>query len=100
VSYASEQPVLSDEETVAAVQEALDSLPPEIGLQLTDVAILVEDRDPDGNLMGVYDPTGGLQRIVIFRDTHPSVEEVKRTVLHEIGHYFGMDEERVRGWGL
>ena len=100
MTYASERPRLSDEETVAAVQEALDSLPPEIASRLTDVAILVEDSHPDENLMGIYDPTGGLQRIVIFRDTHPSVDEVKRTVLHEIGHYFGMDEDRVRGWGL
>ncbi|HEX2360088.1 MAG TPA: metallopeptidase family protein [Solirubrobacterales bacterium] len=100
MTYASERPPLSDEETVASVQEALDSLPPEIGSKLMNVAILVEDGNPDENLMGIYDPTGGLQRIVIFRDRHPSAAEVKRTVLHEIGHYFGMDEERVRGWGL
>ena len=100
MTYASERPRLSDEETIDAVQEALDALPPEIGSKLTNVAILVEDSHPDRNLMGIYDPTGGLQRIVIFRDTHPSVDEVKRTVLHEIGHYFGADEERVQGWGL
>ena len=49
--------------------------------------------------MGIYDPTGGLQRIVIFRETHPSADEVKRTVLHEIGHYFGADERPGRGVG-
>jgi predicted Zn-dependent protease with MMP-like domain len=100
VSYASDKPQLSDEETVAAVQEALDTLPPEIGSKLVNVAILVEERHPEHDLMGIYDPTGGLQRIVIFRETHPSVDEVKRTVLHEIGHYFGAGESQVEAWGL
>jgi predicted Zn-dependent protease with MMP-like domain len=50
--------------------------------------------------MGIYDPIEGLQRIVIFRETNPNREEVKKTVFHEIGHYFGADEETVRGWGL
>lgn len=92
--------LLSDEEMVAAVQDALDMLPPEIGEKLTDVAVLVRDRHPEENLMGIYDPSGGLQRIVIFRQTHPSAEEVKRTVLHEVGHYFGMDDGRLHelGW--
>jgi predicted Zn-dependent protease with MMP-like domain len=100
VSWASDRPQLSDEQTVEAVQEAIDSLPEPIGEKLTNVAILVEDSHPSENLMGIYDPTGGLQRIVIFRDTHPSVDEVKRTVLHEIGHYFGADEGQVEAWGL
>ena len=91
---------LSDEETVAAVREALDMLPAEFAEQLAEVAVLVEDRHPDEDLMGIYDATGGLQRIVIFRATHPSREEVIRTVLHEVGHYFGMDEEQVERLGL
>ena len=49
--------------------------------------------------MGIYDPTGGMQRIVIFRDANPSREEVRKTVWHEIGHYFGMDEEGLRRLG-
>jgi len=98
--YASDNPQLSDEEMIQAVQDALDSLPPEIGEELTNVAVLVEERHPDGDLFGIYDPTGGLQRIVIFRELHPSVEEVQKTVLHEIGHYFGADEPTVSGWGL
>ena len=43
--------------------------------------------------MGIYDPIGGLQRIVIFRDANPNAEEVRKTVWHEIGHHFGMDED-------
>ena len=92
---------LTDEECREAVMEALDELPEEISSQLTNLAVIVEDRHPtERNLMGIYDPIEELQRIVIFRETNPSREEVKRTVFHEVGHYFGMDEERVRGWGL
>jgi predicted Zn-dependent protease with MMP-like domain len=89
---------LTDEQVRAAVQEALDTLPAEFASQLGEVAVVVEDRHPDG-LMGIYDPVGGLQRIVIFRDANPNVEEVRRTVLHEIGHYFGMDEDRLHELG-
>jgi predicted Zn-dependent protease with MMP-like domain len=76
------------------VQEALDSLPGWIADELGEVAVIVEDSHPEG-LMGIYDPSGGLQRIVVFRDANPSAEEVRRTVMHEIGHYFGMDEEHI-----
>ena len=91
---------LSDEEVVEAVREALDMLPPEFAKELADVAVLVEASHPTEDLMGIYDPSGGLQRIVIFRETHPSRDEVVRTVLHEVGHYFGMDERQVEGLGL
>jgi predicted Zn-dependent protease with MMP-like domain len=89
---------LTDEQVRAAVQEALDALPAEFAAQMGDVAVVVEERHPDG-LMGIYDPVGGLQRIVIFRDANPTEAEVRRTVLHEVGHYFGMDEERLRELG-
>jgi predicted Zn-dependent protease with MMP-like domain len=91
---------LSDEQMVDAVREALDMLPPDFAKKLASVAVLVEDSHPTENLMGIYDPTGGLQRIVIFRDTHPSRDEVIKTVLHEVGHYFGMDERQVEELGL
>jgi predicted Zn-dependent protease with MMP-like domain len=91
---------LSDEECVEAVRDALDMLPSEFASELQNVAILVEDRHPTEDLMGIYDPTGGLQRIVIFREANPNREEVVRTVLHEIGHYFGADERQVEQWGL
>jgi predicted Zn-dependent protease with MMP-like domain len=90
--------VLSEPDTREAVQEALDALPDEIAAQLAGVAVIVEDRHPDG-LMGVYDPSGGIHRIVIFREANPTRAEVRRTVLHEIGHHFGMDEDHVRSLG-
>ena len=89
---------LSEQETREAVEEALDALPDEIAEQLSGLAVIVEDRHPDG-LMGIYDPIGGIRRIVIFRDANPTRDEVKRTVLHEIGHHFGMDEAYIRGLG-
>jgi len=80
------------------VQKALDDLPPKFADQLGNVAIVVEDRHPDG-LMGIYDPTGGLERIVIFREANPNLAEVRRTVLHEVGHHFGMDERQLHELG-
>jgi predicted Zn-dependent protease with MMP-like domain len=90
--------VISDDECRAAAIEALDSLPDWARQKLGDVAVIIEDSHPDG-LMGIYDPIGGVRRIVIFRDANPNVEEVRRTVLHEVGHHFGMGEEQLEELG-
>jgi predicted Zn-dependent protease with MMP-like domain len=90
--------MMDEAEVRAAAQDALDSLPAWVSRELGEVAVIVEDSHPDG-LMGIYDPVGGIQRIVIFRDANPNPEEVRRTVLHEIGHHFGMDEERLHSLG-
>ena len=89
---------MSEEEVTEAAREALDSLPAGIARELQGVAVIVEDSHPEG-LMGIYDPSGGLQRIVIFRDANPDAQEVQKTVLHEVGHHFGMDETQVRELG-
>jgi predicted Zn-dependent protease with MMP-like domain len=89
---------LTEEECRTAVEGALDELPDWIRRRLGDVAVIVEDSHPR-HLMGVYDPRGGLHRIVIFRDANPNVEEVRRTVLHEVGHHFGMNEQQLREAG-
>jgi predicted Zn-dependent protease with MMP-like domain len=89
---------LTEDECREAVIEALDALPEWVRQRLGEVAVIVEDSHPDG-LMGIYDPRGGLPRIVVFRDSNPNVEEVRRTVLHEIGHHFGMDEGGLRKAG-
>ncbi len=60
--------------------------------------MIVEESHPD-DLMGIYDPVGGVQRIVIFREANPDAEEVKRTVFHEVGHFFGMGEDQIEGLG-
>jgi predicted Zn-dependent protease with MMP-like domain len=81
-----------------AVQDALDSLPDWVSRELGEVAVVVEDSHPD-DLMGIYDPISGISRIVIFREANPDADEVRRTVLHEIGHHFGIGEERLAELG-
>jgi predicted Zn-dependent protease with MMP-like domain len=90
--------VISEQECLEAAEEALDELPQWARDRLGDVAVIVEESHPDG-LMGIYDPVGGVQRIVIFRDANPDAEEVKRTVFHEVGHFFGMGEAQIEELG-
>ncbi len=94
------------------VRVALDDLPPELAAALENVAIVVEDENPeDPDLYGWYDGLGpGLDRagalpdrIVLYRlplqEEFPDPKELRRqiriTVLHEIGHFFGLDEDRI-----
>ena len=92
--------VLTDEETRQAVREALDKLPPDIAAKLDNLAVIVEDRSPGGEEMGLYERRMAMHRITIDREANPSSEEVRKTTLHEIGHYGGMDEDRVTEMGL
>ena len=89
---------MTADEVEVAAREALDSLPPKLREELGEVAVIVEDSHPEG-IMGIYDPVGGVQRIVIFRDANPDADEVRRTVLHEVGHYFGMGEDQLEELG-
>ena len=94
------------------VQAALDDLPEEIASALANVAVVVEDENPEEpTLFGWYDGLGPGRdhagalpdRIVIYRRplerAFPDPEELQReiriTVLHEVGHFFGLDEERI-----
>ncbi len=89
---------MTEEECREAAQEALDELPSWARERMGEVAVVVEESHPD-RLMGIYDPVGGLQRIVIFREAHPDAAEVRRTVFHEVGHFFGMGEEQIESLG-
>jgi predicted Zn-dependent protease with MMP-like domain len=102
------------------VEEALDSIPPELGRMMRNVAIVVEDMGASPNLLGLYhgvpltsrSPTsyaGVLpDRITIYRlpilrrcDTPEEVErQVRITVVHEVAHHFGIDDKRLHelGW--
>jgi predicted Zn-dependent protease with MMP-like domain len=91
--------VISEDKCREGAREALDSLPEWVREKIGAVAVIVEDSHPD-NLMGIYDPVGGVQRIVIFRDANPTAEEVRKTVLHEVGHYFGMEEGQLEELGF
>ena len=100
------------------VKAALDSLPPHLAAALDNVAVVVEDEHPDDpDLFGLYegiplpergDMAGSLpDRITIFRlpledefgDPGELEREIRITVLHELGHYFGLDEERLADLG-
>ncbi len=84
--------MLSEGQVRFAAQQALDSLPAEFADRIGEVAVIVEESHPEG-LMGLYDPDGGVHRVIVYRDANPNEEEVRKTVLHEIGHYFGMGED-------
>jgi predicted Zn-dependent protease with MMP-like domain len=87
------------------VRRALDGLPPEIAAKLENVAVVVEDEDPDDpDLFGLWESHPYLpDKITIFRlplaESFPDPRELEReiriTVLHELAHYFGIDEDRL-----
>jgi predicted Zn-dependent protease with MMP-like domain len=94
--------VVSFEEHVRA---ALDGLPPELARALENVAVVVEEEDPDDpDLYGLWQSHPYLpDKITIFRrplvesfpDPRELEEEIRITVLHELAHYFGIDEDRL-----
>jgi len=100
------------------VRAALDELPPHIAEALENVAVVVEDENPEEpDLLGLYhgvplpergDMAGSLpDQISIYRipleesfpDPAELREEIRITVLHELGHYFGLDEDRLAELG-
>ncbi|WP_146905713.1 metallopeptidase family protein [Cellulomonas aerilata] len=114
---------MSREEFEDAVRDALDEIPEELADQMDNVVVLVEDDPPedDPELLGLYEgvpltergefwAAGALpDRITIFRrptlalcDSRDEVvDEVAVTVVHEIAHHFGIDDDRLHelGWG-
>jgi predicted Zn-dependent protease with MMP-like domain len=94
----------------AQVRRALDSLPPHIAAKLENVAVVVEEQNPgDPDLFGLFEQPEYLPaRISVYRrplqeefgnDAAALEEEIRVTVLHELAHYFGIDEERLDGLG-
>jgi predicted Zn-dependent protease with MMP-like domain len=111
------------------VERALEGLPPELSELLDNVAIVVDDwpgystplvaDGPEDSLYGLYEGVPLTERgagyhgtlpdkITIFRGplerdfTQEELEEqIRITVVHEIAHHFGIDEERLEelGWG-
>jgi len=100
------------------VRRALDELPPELGKGLRNVAVLIEDERPgEPALFGLYEGVPLPKRrsgepvtpdtITIFRrplerfchDPDELKEQIRVTVLHELAHYFGIEEERLRELG-
>ena len=112
------------------VDEALASLPERLRVRIANLEFVVEDRpspddlehaglEPEDSLLGLYhgiplpERSEGYSfalpdKISIYREPIESIcssdeqirEEVRITVLHEIGHYFGIGEERLRELGM
>jgi predicted Zn-dependent protease with MMP-like domain len=103
------------------VRRAIESLPPELRSAMSNVEIVVEDENPeDPDLFGLYlgvpltdrgSSYGGVlpDKIAIYRipleeefagDPETLEEEIRITVLHEVAHHFGIDDERLSelGW--
>ena len=88
------------------VRRALDTLPPELAAGLKNVAVVVEEENPEEpDLFGLFDEPPYLPaRVTIYRrplleefgDEPAALErEIRITVLHELAHYFGIDEDRL-----
>ena len=88
------------------VRAALDMLPPELARGLENVAVVVEEQNAEEpDIYGLFDEPPYLPaRIAIYRrplvddfghDPKRLEEEIRITVLHELAHYFGIDEDRL-----
>lgn len=110
------------ERFVRLVGQVLDALPERFRERIHNLAVLVEDRPPrdlarsrNGLVLGVFqgvpatqksvfEMSYGPNRIVLFQKNIEAVcssdaeirHEIRQTVLHELGHYFGMDEEQLK----
>lgn len=105
----------------ALVVQELDALPDDMVDGLDNVVFVVEDRPEDGDpdLLGIYDGwalterdrygIGELpDRIIVYREAHLATSEtdqqlraeVHTTLVHEIAHFYGIDDERLHelGW--
>ena len=91
------------------VGTAIESIPEDFQPYLENTVFFVEESSREG-LMGFYDGSGALHagegfpdRIILYKQSHERaaksmqelVEEVRRTILHEVGHHFGMDEDEL-----
>ena len=102
------------------VSEALDTIPAELTALIDNCVVLVEEEPPedDPDLLGLYDGTPLTERdssyslvvpdrITLFRgpllamceDEDEVVDEVRITVVHEIAHHFGIDDDRLHALG-
>ncbi len=102
------------------VSDALDLIPPELAAAMDNVVVLVDERHPEEpDLLGLYEGVALTERdsdysgalpdaITIYRaallevceSEQQVIEEVAVTVIHEIAHHFGIDDERLHqlGW--
>ncbi|MCH5642861.1 metallopeptidase family protein [Gordonia sp. ABSL49_1] len=112
---------MSDDDFDGLVSDALDTIPSELTDAIDNVVILVEPHHPEApDILGLYQGVALTSRdhdyggflpdtITIYREPilamcntrHQVVHEVAVTVIHEIAHHFGIDDEwlHANGWG-
>lgn len=113
------EPPITDEEFEGWVEDALERVPEQFLEIVENVAFIVEHDPPGGgrNLLGLYHGvplpgrghySGAMPDTItiyqnplvrVYRTRKRVKEEVYRTVVHEIGHYFGMDDDELHGLG-
>jgi predicted Zn-dependent protease with MMP-like domain len=91
----------------AAAQDAVDSIPKDFRPYLENTVFILEEKSTEG-LLGLYEGATAMaagegmpERITLYKRAHEEaaktmdelVAEVRRTILHEVGHHFGMDED-------
>jgi predicted Zn-dependent protease with MMP-like domain len=112
---------LDTQEFESLVVSELDALPDEMVEGLDNVVFVVEDRPEDGSLdlLGLYDGTSLTERdrygvgelpdrIIVYREPHLAAcddedelrDEIHTTLVHEIAHFYGIDDDRLHelGW--
>jgi predicted Zn-dependent protease with MMP-like domain len=103
----------------AMVTDALATIPDTLRAEMENVAIIIDDQSPPGRLYGLYEGVPltkrgngyagvGPDRITLFLaticrsagSTEELAQRVRVTLLHEVGHHFGIGEARLRelGW--
>ncbi len=97
------------EQFEAAAQTAVDSIPDDFKPYLENTIFIIEESSPEG-LMGLYEGATAMgagegmpERITLYKRSHERaagsmdelVEEVRETILHEVGHHFGMEEDEL-----
>ncbi|MEZ5238549.1 MAG: metallopeptidase family protein [Microthrixaceae bacterium] len=101
------------------VGDALDSLPEQLAARMDNVVVVVEESHPGEHLLGLYEGVPLTERefygamelpdtVTLFRDPicaisateSEVVEQVRITVVHEVAHHFGIDDDRLDelGW--
>jgi predicted Zn-dependent protease with MMP-like domain len=92
------------------VRRALDELPPDLARGLENVAVVVEEENAgDPGVLGLFEQAPYLPaKVTIYRrplvadfgqDPELLAHEIRVTVLHELAHYFGIDEQRLAELG-
>jgi predicted Zn-dependent protease with MMP-like domain len=109
---------VSSEEFEVLVERALQDIPTKLRTAVDNVVVLIDDESPPGRLFGLYQgvpltkrghySAAMPDRITIFKETICAAcettqqveQQVRKTVIHEVGHHFGIGDGRLRelGW--